>query len=601
MRRECRMMNAECRMGILFAGILLCGSVQAATVMCDSNGVVYHPDNFWVVSGAEEMMMDIAEATADTHVAGLLSDYYTASQSDARYMQYGAGSYARNVQVDRTNLATVTGYDVQSCLDSIDALITNLAAQITSVSTNSTNTIISTSGSTNATDIRVAFTPSNYTPATNSVESHLIAINSMLGYILGLATNASPPATNIYLTGLTLTGNNLVYERSTNRYYVTATYSDASSRDVSGDSVYSLVGGPATAQMTGTNLVVGSITWHTSVTVNAEYSWNGASLARSTLVQINDTNPPTLQRVDILGGTSAGERTPANYTAYAVYDQGVSNNVSASCVWGFSTAYPPGTAWTGNTLYAGSTITNYSIGITAQYGGLTGNTNVWIVNTEQHLLITLNNAQPYYSGTMYIYGWDNRYMQGWPTWSWSFPYSSGMYGTYATNVLSTSIRQVGSGQFSGATYWFAFLDTDGNGYPNGTLSMGTDIPQLRTDEPATIMDGQTATDGRNLSANTAASLAFTLDGSPSTYAVQPCPAIIGYPRRLVHVVASGSDGAPLMLRTVLTNRVFVCEQDFLLGSVELSAAMGSHRIYVWGQQENGNVVYPSHAGFFNLP
>jgi hypothetical protein len=580
----------------LLVALMFCASGHAATIMCDSNGVVYYPSNFWVVSGAEEMMMDIAEATVDTDVAALLSDYYTGAQSDGRYKQLGSGEYARYVQVEREDLELISGYDMQNCLESIDAILTNLAAQTAAAYTNSTNTTVVSAGSTNAADIRVAFTPTSYTPATNSVESHLISINSRLGYLLGLITNIAAPTSTIYMTGLTLTGNNLVYEGSTNRYYLTASYSDTSSRDVSGEAVYSLAGGPATAQMVGTNMVVGSVIWNTSVTVNAEYSWNGSSLARSALVQINDTNPPTLQRVGVIGSATLNERATANYSAWAIYDQGVSNNVTAAASWGFGTAVPDGTTITNGTLIAGAVTTNTPITLAVTYSTVSSNKPVTIANTEQHLAITLNNATAYNSGTLYIFGWDNRYMQGYPTWSWSFAYSSGMYGSYETNVLTTAIRQVGSGQYAGDTYWFAFLDTDGNGRPNGDTALSPNTVGLRTDEPACIMDGQTATSGRTMAACTAASVAFTLTGVQPTYTVQALPSAISSPSRNVMVRRNDSGGS-VLLYYPLTNRTFICEQDFLVYGLELNISSG-YQFFINGITTGGQIVTPTYSGYF---
>jgi hypothetical protein len=225
---------------------------------------------------------------------------------------------------------------------------------------------------------------------------------------------------------------------------------------------------------------------------------------------------------------------------------------------------------------------------------------VTIANTEQHLAITLNNATAYNSGTLYIYGWDNRYMQGYPTWSWSFAYSSGMYGSFATNVLSTAIRQVGSGQYAGSTYWFAFLDTDGNGRPNGDTALSPNTVVLRTDEPACIMSGQTATSGRTLAANTAASITFALDDSTSGYTVQPLATAITYPRRAV-MIRNPWTGTVLM-QTTITNRSFVCEQDFLLGGVTIPWGGGStYEIRIFGQTEGGSYVYsPTYSGLFSV-
>jgi len=576
MIEKCKMQNEKCRIGILFAGAMLWAiNAFSATVMCDSNGAVYYPANFWQVSGAEEMMLDIAEATAETHTAGLLSDYYTSSQSDGRFKAVGDGDYAHNILVDRTNLSVVAGYDVQSCFDSIDMLLTNLVAQTAGISTNGTNTTIVIGGSTNAADIRVAFTPTEYSPATNSVESHLIAINSRLGYLLGLITNIAAPTSTVFLTGMTLTGNNLVYETSTNRFYLSATYSDSSSRDVSGESVYSLASGPATAQMVGTNLVIGSITWNTSVTVNAEYSWNGTSLSRSALVQVNDTNPPTLQSVAIAGTSSIGERTPAMYTAFAVYDQGVSNNVSATATWGFSTAYPLGTAWTGNTLYAGSTLTNYAIGLTAQSGGKTGAKTVTVVNTEQHLLFTFNNSGAYSSGTLHLEGYDNRMMSGFPVWKTSMPYTPAMYGAWSTNILSTTIRNTGYGQYTGNTWWWAWIDTDGNGILNGTfVPASSPIVTMRNDEPGAIAYNQTASTGPALAQNTSTAIRFDLTDQRYGYARQgwTTAQMIG-PK---YNVVINSAGGTRVGSYAMTNRTYICDQDMLTsayGPITISSGM----------------------------
>jgi hypothetical protein len=563
----------------LVIGLLLCGFSFGATVMVDTNGVVYHPTNFWAASGAEQMMIDIAASTVDTEVPSYLTDYYTAAQSDARYRQISAADYASQVQVVRTNLQNITGYTVQQCLEAIDDLLTNSGGG-TVITTNTTNTVV-IGGASNATQISVSFTPVEYTPATNTVESHLIAIDARLAYLNSLITNlsTSTPETAT-LTGLTLTGNNLAYESSTEYYTLTATYSDASSRDVSSEGVWTMPGGaPSGTTLISSNLTVGSLTWNTSVTVRAEYSWLGDSIAREKTVQLQDTNPPTLQGVTLTGSSVVNERTEIWQKAWAVYDQGISNDVSSSAVFGFSSAVPDGTAWTGNVLYAGSVLTNTPITITAQYGGETGSRTVTVQNTEQHMLFTVNNSTPYNSGTIYIHGYDNAAMQGYPVWALTFPYDASMYGSYSSNILSTDIRQVGTGQYEGETYWFAFLDTDGNGYVNGTVNLqSSTIPLLRTDEPNTIMDGQTASSGCSLSVNSSSDVSFTLNSENNgfSYVVQAIPSG-GQPVK--KVVVANVNGQTFVT-SYITNRPYLCEQDFLIHGASLSGT-ATYRCYIY--------------------
>jgi len=188
--------------------MMLAGAATAGTVMVSTNGLVYHPENFWVVSGAEQMMIDIAASAIDTAVPDYLSDYYNAAQSDARFRLISSYDNASQVEVARTNLTRITGWSVQQCLESIDALLTNSGGSV--IVTNGTNTVIVSGGATNAAQVRVNFNPSEYTPATNTVESHLIAIDAYLDYLHDMITNSA--VTNATLTGLTLTGNNLAYE-----------------------------------------------------------------------------------------------------------------------------------------------------------------------------------------------------------------------------------------------------------------------------------------------------------------------------------------------------------------------------------------------------
>jgi hypothetical protein len=548
--------------------LFLAGTMTAQagrTVMVDTNTanqwVVVFPTNFWGYEG-ETMMHDIAEGTFDTMMPDYLDDYYLKSQSDTRYRHIASVIYASEISLSHTNLSHVFGYTVQQAIEELDALSGSGTGTV-SVVNNYYST--STGAPPSAAQIPVAFTPSEYTPAAANVEQHLISIDSRLAYLEQLiisSTNYMPPTATGMLASVTIAGANLAYENTDETYTLTATFSDGSSSNVSSDAAWSFVAPPPTGTVLTENLLeVGDLRYDSVVTLQAQYSHRGVTRSDTHLVTLADTNPPVLSAVSVVGTNRINEGGSAAYSAWARYSDGVSNDVSTLAAWGFVSAPPSGTAFVTNLLTVGAVGTDTVVQITAAYasGGIigTGTQAVTIASTDQDITLAFTYSGTYNLGTLHVEAYNNRFMQGYPLWSTVRPNVYLYGGTNFTFRLPA--------QYSGQTWWAAWHDTDGNGVLNGV--MGTDLvnsPTLRKDEPHAIALGQTATTGITLTLNQAQTVTFPMVNITAGIHWQGWRSsdLGGALQKRWATRNMSVSGAPVVLGLTVTNRTYVCEQDW---------------------------------------
>lgn len=559
------------------------------TIQIDSNGVVLWPTNFFeinqvplnatVLSNVEERILDIAEGVVDVEVPAALEDYYSKPQSDVRYLM--RDSYVAPEQIAVTGTWTrLVGNTLAEILRSIDGQIGQGSS--TGGVTIITNIYTTITGTTNAAGIGVTFSPQAYVPAGSNVQEHLRAIDSRLLYLASyLATNGVTPGTQT-LVSVAVTGANTASEGVDEEYTLTATLSDATTTDVttSAGATWS-VGGSGAASMITNWLHTGSITSNETVSVQGTYSWRGITRLGSKLVLIVDTNPPVLASVYVSGTNAVNERGTAAYRAWALFDSGTSNDVTADATWSLSGA--AGTI-TAGALTAGEVTSNTAAAVIAQYayGSVikSGTNSITVRSLDQKLVITVNYSGVYNVGTLHLDCWSDSHMQNWMLQSWTIA-GFAAYGTHTiTNTLTT--------QFAGNTYWYAWLDTDGNNILNGVLDASVVFP--RNDEPAGIATIMPIA----LTNNADAALTFNLtEQVPGCHFRQGWLAtdVGGTPRKRVQVYDMSHSGATRIRSTVLTNRTYWCEWDSMCGNYNLGTTNGAYATGTWETTANASYYF----------
>jgi hypothetical protein len=594
----------------------------------DTNGSVKTPTNFWVANAVaagtyiptqtEAWVDSEAEAAIDVTVPDLLEDYYQGTASDIRYQLRGATLYPSGIVVSNTYLH-FSGPTLEDILSSIDdqmgaqitlisnnviniQVVTNLYMSIvTNAVTNITVQQISLMGT--ASQIRTSFAPTNYSPSTNTVEGHLRAIDSKFGSVDGSLSNicawlahienvitnlaagvtnvtvvvTNPPAiTTNRLISVAITGANTANEGTDEEYTLTASFSDGSTANVSADllrTAWTFAGAhPANVTLATNWLKMGSFAFDTSIVIRATYSSNGIARQGEKLVNLVDTNPPALASVTLSGTNSIDEGGHATYTTTAVFDQGITQDVTTAATYDFSGAVPSGTAWSNNVLTVGAVASNTVIHATAMWAFDSviriATNDITVVNGDQMLTFDFAYGGAYSTGVLYVEGYTNATMQGWAVWKYSTPFAS-VGGELSLTTNSVLIRNYGSGQFAGYTYWFAWLDNDADGRLNGDILIqnngGLDN-DLR--DAGAIPAGQTATNGPLLVTGAPTTLSFTLTDSGDAGGTHRIGWLPSDGKRMLNrlvCIYDLSGGSRIVFVKWLRIRSYVCDQDFLLG------------------------------------
>lgn len=583
---------------LIIGAALGAGAATNRTVMVAQdplgNWVVVFPTNFWTFE-AEGMMHDIAEGTFDTMMVDYLSDYYTKIQADARFRIAGGAIEGADVLIDRTSLTNAQGNTLQELIEWLDTMPYGSSGTSTTIVQNyyTTTGLVTVTAS----DVPVAFTPQAYSPSAANVEQHLVAIDSRLSFLHQLITGISnyvPPSATGALASVAITGPNLVYEGTSEPYTLTATMTDGGTTNVSALAIWGFTETPpAGTDWAESTLNVSTLRYDRVMTLTAQWSDRGVTKSDTHLVTLSDTNPPTLASVTIIGTNAVSEASTALYGAWAYYSDGVWENATTNAIWGFVSTPPAGTMytnrptgippeWVVQTLYAGAVATNTAIQLTASYAPLgvigTGTQTVTIANTDQDLTLVFPYGGDYsVSAPLHIDMYTSASMHGFAHWS-----------TIVTNVnlygggYSTTVRL--PAQYTGASWWFAWWDTDRNTILNGvmTTQVGTNtLPRLRVDEPAAIATGQTALNGVQLTAYQSRTISFEMTDFRSGYHRQGWRSTDnnGYAARRVSVGNTGYSGTPTYA-TIVTNRYYLCDQDFL--NAGITPPYGGYRIYVYG-------------------
>ena len=175
------------------------------------------------------------------------------------------------------------------------------------------------------------------------------------------------------LTSLAITGGSELNENSSASYVCTATFSDASTLDVTADAVWGENSTYTSFSSPGV-LLASSVSSDVSVTLSAAYGDKDTSK----LVTVKDV-PPVVISLSISGSSEVNENSSATYTCSANWSDGSQSDVSLSATWSEDSSYASIDAGVLNTdsVFADSTAH-----ITAAFGGRSAGMDVTILSTR---------------------------------------------------------------------------------------------------------------------------------------------------------------------------------------------------------------------------
>ena len=141
------------------------------------------------------------------------------------------------------------------------------------------------------------------------------------------------------LESIEIGGSTVAPEKSTTNYTCTASYSDGSERDVTGDAEWSENSSAASFSSPG-RLKVEGLLWDRSCTITVTFS-DGEETAtdRLSITLKNGTPEKVLERIEIAGPSSADENTTVSFSCTAYYSSGDPQVVTSDATWGCNCSY----------------------------------------------------------------------------------------------------------------------------------------------------------------------------------------------------------------------------------------------------------------------
>lgn len=515
-----------------------------------------------MVGGEEFSPTGWAQATND-----LWSAIMGLAATTSGVSSLGASNIAANV------LAASLGDSAGSSAASKDYVSSNAAV----IATNSASNVVAAALTDYST---TAETAALYRSITNPVSAAVVAVSN-LSYISGsdvqsclsflddLLANGGGglPLTNIGVQSAYITGPAIIetYDAYYN-YDMIVIYSNDTAANVSTSASWSISSDCHNQLLNegDASIYCDAPYFESNIVLSATYTWLGQTITATKNILVDPENPAVPDSISVAGATSIHELASSSYTATLHYTRSFSEDITDAASWSAA-----GVATnSGNILTAGQVVTSQIVRFTASYAGFSGYEDVTVVNTQQHLVFNIEYTGLQSAGTLYIYGYTNAAMNNWPVWQTTIAYTPSMYGAYPTNFLASEIRYLGAATYSGPTWWYCFLDINGNGYPNGdfknwtTNSYNYSYNDLDINEPDAIGSGQTTSAGPEMAAGESTSITFSLDDSfpgqgwgTNTYRTMYVMAAPGRP----HAPPLGTTS--VVFSTV--NRSYICEQDML--------------------------------------
>ncbi len=188
------------------------------------------------------------------------------------------------------------------------------------------------------TDDSIDYTPNADFSGTDSLTYNICDSNGDCDTAL-LTITVTPETPTITLSSLSISGDDSVNESSNADYTATAFFSDGSNQNVTSSAGWSENSAYASINSTG-KLTTSSVPSDQTVTIQATYTYNGATETDTKVVTITDVIAPvTLSSLSISGVDSVNEGSSAGYTATALFSDGSTQTVTSSAGWSENSAY----------------------------------------------------------------------------------------------------------------------------------------------------------------------------------------------------------------------------------------------------------------------
>ena len=240
------------------------------------------------------------------------------------------------------------------------------------------------------TDDSIDYTPNADFSGTDSLTYNICDSNGDCDTAL-LTITVTPETPTITLSSLSISGDDSVNESSNADYTATAFFSDGSNQNVTSSAGWSENSVYASINSTG-KLTTSSVPSDQTVTIQATYTYNGATETDTKGVTITDASiPVTLTSLSISGDDSVNESSSANYTATAFFSNGSTQTVTSSAGWSENSAYA---AINTNGLLTTSDVSSdqtVTIQATYTYNGATETATKGVTITDVIVPVTLTS------------------------------------------------------------------------------------------------------------------------------------------------------------------------------------------------------------------
>jgi hypothetical protein len=141
----------------------------------------------------------------------------------------------------------------------------------------------------------------------------------------------------IFLSSLSITGEDFVNENSSALYTATANFSDGSTQVVTGSSYWSVNSSYASVNSSG-ELTTFEVQSDQTVNIEVGYTYNGVTETVTKTVTIVDA-PVIFSNLSIIGEDFVNENSSALYTATANFSDGSTQIVTGSVAWSVNASY----------------------------------------------------------------------------------------------------------------------------------------------------------------------------------------------------------------------------------------------------------------------
>ena len=270
----------------------------------------------------------------------------------------------------------------------------------------------------------------------------------------------------VTLTSLSISGNDSVNESSNSDYTATATFSDGSTQTVTNSASWNENSAYASINSSG-KLTTSAVPSDQTVTVQANYTYNGATESATKTVTIVDVPVPvTLTNLSISGDDSVNENSSTGFTATAFFSNGSTQSVANSANWSENSGYA--SINSSGVLTTSQVPTDQTVTVQASYsyGGITetATKTVTILDVPVPIILTglaisgndsvNENSSAGYTATAFFSNGSTQTVTNSASWNENSAYASiNSSGVLKTSQVSTdqTVTVQASYTFSGIT------------------------------------------------------------------------------------------------------------------------------------------------------